>query len=44
MDYIEIVDVKEGSEELPLEHSDLLDKRLLTNKKRRNNFQKLGFD
>ena len=28
MDYIEIIDVKEGSEELPSEHQDLLDKRL----------------
>ncbi len=28
MDYVEIVDVKEGAEELPAEHRDLLDKRL----------------
>lgn len=28
MDYVEIVDVKEGSDNLPLEHLDLLDKRL----------------
>ncbi|MGM0620688.1 MAG: hypothetical protein ACQETJ_06565 [Bacteroidota bacterium] len=28
MDYVEIVDVKEGSDKLPLEHRDLLDKRL----------------
>ncbi|SHJ19940.1 Putative addiction module component [Tangfeifania diversioriginum] len=28
MDYVEIIDVKEGSDNLPLEHRDLLDKRL----------------
>lgn len=28
IDYIEIIDVKEKSEELPIEHRDLLDKRL----------------
>jgi hypothetical protein len=39
MDYIEIVSVKEGSEELPLEHSDLLDKRLLRIKKGETTFK-----
>lgn len=28
IDYIEIINVKEGSSELPVEHRDLLDKRL----------------
>jgi hypothetical protein len=28
MDYVEIIDVKEGSDKLPLEHRNLLDKRL----------------
>lgn len=38
MDYIEIVDVKEGSEKLPPEHLDLLDKRLLRIKKGETKF------
>jgi hypothetical protein len=39
MDYIEIVDVKEGSEKLPPEHRDLLDKRLLRIKKGETTFK-----
>lgn len=39
MDYIEIVDVKEDSEVLPLEHRDLLDKRLLRIKNGESTFK-----
>jgi hypothetical protein len=41
MDYIEIVDVKGSTEELPLEHRDLLDKRLLRIKKGETTFKRI---
>ena len=39
MDYIEIVDVKEGKEELLPEHRDLLDERLLRIKNGQTSFK-----
>lgn len=39
MDYVEIVDIKDGLEDLPLEHRDLLDDRLLRIKNEETSFK-----
>lgn len=39
MDYIEIIDVRENSGDLPIEHRDLLDKRLEKIQKNKSTFK-----